>query len=61
MAPKVCVNKLKKEMRAFLADPPPHVTAVHVNEKNMLGTHHELNSTCMNLVKSLHVYRPKAS
>lgn len=37
MAPKVCVNKLKKEMRAFLAEPPPHVPAVHVNEKNMLG------------------------
>ncbi|EIE23404.1 UBC-like protein [Coccomyxa subellipsoidea C-169] len=40
MAPKVCVNKLKKEMRAFLADPPPHVPAVHVNEKNMLEWHY---------------------
>lgn len=56
MAPKVCVNKLKKEMRAFLADPPPHVPAVHVNEKNMLGTYFELNSTCMKLVNYFHVY-----
>ncbi|BDA47267.1 Ubiquitin-conjugating enzyme E2 6 [Coccomyxa sp. Obi] len=40
MAPKVCVNKLKKEMRAFLAEPPPHVPAVHVNEKNMLEWHY---------------------
>lgn len=39
MAPKVCVNKLKKEMRAFLAEPPPHVPAVYVNEKNMLGAY----------------------
>ena len=62
MAPKVCVTKLKKEMKvitplqnrhwkprtshelptsdvlqAFLSSPPPHIPAIFVNERNMLG------------------------
>ncbi|KAK9814441.1 hypothetical protein WJX72_005955 [[Myrmecia] bisecta] len=41
MAPsKVSVNKLKKEMKAFLQAPPPHIPAVSVNERNMLEWHY---------------------
>lgn len=39
MAPKVCMTKLKKEMKAFLSNPPPHIPSVHVNERNMLEWH----------------------
>ena len=34
---KVCINKLKKEMRDFLAAPPPYIPSVFVNERNILG------------------------
>ncbi|KAL0054737.1 hypothetical protein WJX82_001708 [Trebouxia sp. C0006] len=39
MAPKVCMTKLKKEMKAFLSNPPPHIPAIFVNERNMLEWH----------------------
>ena len=38
MPTKVCVNKLKREMRDFISAPPPHIPAIHVNERNLLGT-----------------------
>lgn len=37
MPPKVCLNKLKREMKDFTASPPPHIPAIHVNERNLLG------------------------
>ncbi|KAL0023061.1 hypothetical protein WJX79_006834 [Trebouxia sp. C0005] len=39
MAPKVCMTKLKKEMKAFLSSPPPHIPAIFVNERNILEWH----------------------
>lgn len=39
MAPKVCMTKLKKEMKAFLSNPPPHIPAIFVNERNILEWH----------------------
>lgn len=38
MPTKVCVNKLKREMHDFISAPPPHIPAIHVNERNLLGT-----------------------
>jgi hypothetical protein len=37
MPPKVCVNKLKREMKDFISSPPPSIPAIFVNERNMLG------------------------
>jgi hypothetical protein len=37
MPPKVCVNKLKREMKDFISSPPPSIPAIYVNERNMLG------------------------
>ena len=45
MPSKVCVNKLKREMRDFISAPPPHVPAIHVNERNLLGTQHPVTSS----------------
>lgn len=39
MAKKVCLTKLKRELKAFTASPPQFVPAVHVNEANMLEWH----------------------
>ncbi|KAK9832589.1 hypothetical protein WJX81_001878 [Elliptochloris bilobata] len=39
MPPKVCVNKLKREMKDFISAPPPHIPAIHVNEGNLLEWH----------------------
>ncbi|GJP37664.1 hypothetical protein CLOM_g22101 [Closterium sp. NIES-68] len=38
-ARKGCLRKLKKELAAFLKDPPPYIPLVHVNESNMLDWH----------------------
>ena len=37
MPPKVCLIRLKREMKDFTASPPPHIPAIHVNERNLLG------------------------
>ncbi len=34
---KVCINKLKKEMKEYLKAPPPFIPSIHVNERNILG------------------------
>jgi hypothetical protein len=36
MAKKTSKVRLQKELKAFVADPPPFIPRVHVNERNIL-------------------------
>ena len=36
MAKKTSKVRLQKELKAFVADPPPYIPRVHVNERNIL-------------------------
>lgn len=37
MPSKTCVNRLKREMKEFLSEPPPQIPELYVNETNILG------------------------
>ena len=53
MPPKVCVNKLKREMKDFISSPPPSIPAIYVNERNMLGAC--CCGRCCRLLPAFHV------
>lgn len=37
MPSKTCVNRLKREMKEFISEPPPQIPELYVNEANILG------------------------